>query len=511
MATQRVPPDMFRFAVGAQAEAYSAILHAFGEANENWETALGVDDVRSRLRSAGWFDALTDEDLAEQLKKLTEWGLLDVVQNHAENYRTATEYERRNLHYSLTKTGEAACAGMRHALAVLGETGALQTAVLDAIADRLTELAGLLDDPGSADRRLFGAVREVEGHLEALRVGTTSFNGELQRLLRAEGADLATFQEVKAATVAYLQEFVTNLDQRCHAVVAALSRVEEHGVDELHRRALRGADLSPTAGEHAERDWLRHRRSRWDDLRCWFRPEDGSTPRIDQLHAVARRAIVALLQVLDRITEARRHSSSAAADFRELARWFATAGRDEDLHRLWSAAFGLGSARHAHLAHEDPELVAPSTPWAQAPRVRVSALLRSNGRTEKFARTGKVRDVSAVAALRASRARQERAELEAAWQRLATGGEVRLSSFGELEPGVFDRLLDLLGRALATREDSTGLRRACTGDGRVEIVLRDSGDGRSAQLRTSRGTLRGADYVVDVRLLAEPPDVEATG
>ncbi|MGW0892368.1 TIGR02677 family protein [Saccharopolyspora sp. NPDC002578] len=502
---------MFRFAVGAQAEAHSAILHAFGEANEDLCTALGIDDVRSRLRAADWFDALTDEDLAERLKKLAEWGLLDVVQNHAENYRTATEYERRNLHYTLTKAGEAACAGVRHALAVLNEAGALQTAVLDALADRLTELAGLLDDPATADRRLFSAVQEVEGRLEALRTGATGFNGELQRLLRADGADLDTFHEVKAATVAYLQEFVTNLDQRTHAVVAALGRVEEHGIDELHRRALSGADLPPTAGEHAAQEWLRHRRSRWDGLRSWFRPADGSMPRIDQLHAVARRAIVALLQVLDRITEARRHSSGAAADFRELARWFATADRDEDLHRLWSAAFGLGSARHAHLAHEDPELVAPSTPWAQAPRVRVSALLRSNGRTEKFARTGKVRDTSAVAALRASRARQERAELEAAWRRLATGGEVRLSSFGELEPGVFDRLLDLLGRALATREDSTGLRRACTGDGQVEIVLRDPGDARSARLRTSRGTLRGADYLVDVRLLTDSPDAEAAG
>ncbi|WP_243795947.1 TIGR02677 family protein [Saccharopolyspora gloriosae] len=499
---------MFRFAVGAQAEVYSAILRTFGEANESLETALGIDDIRGRLRSAGWFDALTDEDLDERLKKLAEWGLLDVIQNHAENYRTATEYERRNLHYSLTKMGEAAYAGVRHALGVLSETGALQTAVLDAIADRLAEVAGLLDDPGSADRRLFSTLQELEGHLEALRTNTKSFNGELQRLLRAEGADLTTFHEVKAATVAYLQEFLTNLDQRCHAVVSALTRVETHGVEDLQLRALRGADLPPTAGEHVERDWLEHRRLRWEGLRSWFRPADGSTPRVDQLHTVARRAIVALLQVLDRITESRRRSSSAAADFRELARWFATADRDEDLHRLWSAAFGLGSARHAHLAHEDPELIAPSTPWAQAPRVRVSALLRSNGRTEKFANTGKVRDVAQVAALRASRARRERAELEAAWQRLATGGEVRLSSFGELEPGVFDRLLDLLGRALATREDSTGMRRACTGDGRVEIVLRDPGDGRAAELRTSRGTLRGADYAVNVRLLTEPWDAE---
>ncbi|MDQ0717552.1 hypothetical protein QFZ55_007004 [Streptomyces luteogriseus] len=65
-----------------------------------------------------------------------------MVHNHAENYRTAEEYERRNLQYSLTRRGEAALAGVRHALEVLASTGALQTAVLEAIADRLDELQG---------------------------------------------------------------------------------------------------------------------------------------------------------------------------------------------------------------------------------------------------------------------------------------------------------------------------------------------------------------------------------
>jgi uncharacterized protein (TIGR02677 family) len=110
---------MFRFTTGELSGLYTAILHAFGEANERLETALGLDDVRARLRSIGWFDALDDEDLATALGRLRDWHLLDVIQNHAENYRTASEYERRNLQYSLTKRGEAAFAGVQHALSVL--------------------------------------------------------------------------------------------------------------------------------------------------------------------------------------------------------------------------------------------------------------------------------------------------------------------------------------------------------------------------------------------------------
>ncbi|MCA1190371.1 MULTISPECIES: TIGR02677 family protein [unclassified Saccharopolyspora] len=505
MATQRVPPDVFRFAVGAQAESYSAILRAFADAAQRWEGSLGIDDVRDRVRASGWLDALGDGDLAERLKKLAEWGLLDVVQHHAEDYRTAAEYERRNLHYALTKAGAAAWSGLRHAMASFDETGALQTAVLDAIADRLAEIAALLAEPGSADRRLCAAVHELEGHLESLRTGTAHFHAELRRLQRSD--DPGEFDEVKAATVAHLQEFTTDLDQRRPVISAALAEVEAHGVADLHRRALRGADLPPTADE---RDWLERRAASWGTLRDWFRPADGSPPRAELLRAAARGIVGELLRELERITEARSGSSSAAADFRELARWFTTADRDEDLHRLWSAAFGLGPARHAHLAHEDPELVAPATPWVRAPRVRVSALLRSGGRVEKFGSTGKVRDVAQLAALRAARARRERAELDAAWQRLVTGGEVRLSSFTGLEPGVLDRLLDLLGRALASRADDAGVRRARTGDGRVEIELSDPADGRTAELRTERGTLRGPDFAVHVRLVADGA-VEAGG
>ncbi|WNV82624.1 TIGR02677 family protein [Umezawaea sp. Da 62-37] len=512
MAAMRVPPEMFRFTTGERAELYVAILHAFGEANERLETALGLDDVRARLRSIGWLDPVDDKDLTEALASLRGWRLLDVTQNHAENYRTADEYERRNVQYSLTKQGEAALAGVAHAMGVLASTGALQTAVLDAIADRLGELAANLGDPAAPDRRVFSALVELEGHLEALRGNTKQFNGELQRLLRAEGADQDTFREVKAATVAYLQEFTTNLEQRTHAIANRIALVEGHGIALLHHRALIGAELPPTAGEGTDLAWLELRRARWEGLRAWFLPVDGSTPRAEQLFAVARRAIIALLQVLDRITESRRRSTSAAADFRELARWFAAAPSEDDLHLLWSTAFGLGSARHAHLGHADPELVSSSARWVDAPPVEVSALLRSAGRTERFSRTGRVRDVAEVKAVRAERARAERAALNAAWDRLDTGGGIRISRFAHLEHEVLERLLDLLGRALGTAPDQHGVHRSTTGDGRVEILLTPPEEHREqAVIQTPRGTFTSLDYDVEIRTPGARPRRAAGG
>jgi uncharacterized protein (TIGR02677 family) len=492
----RVPPEMFRFTAGDRAGLYVAVLHAFSDANERLETALSLDDLRARLRSAGWIGVLPDDDLLAALVQLRDWKLVSVVQNHSDSYRTAAEYERRNLQYSLTRRGEAAFAGVVHAMGVLASTGALQTAVLDAIADRLGELAHLMD--GGTNRRIFSALTELEAHLEALRNNTVQFNGELQRLLRAEGAELTTFHEVKSSTVAYLQEFVTDLEHRAEAIATRIDAVEEHGVALLHERALLGAELPQLSGADPGPAWLGHRRTRWAGLQAWFRPDDGATPRVEQLHLVARRAIITLLQVLDRITESRRRSSSTVADFRELARWFSVVPAQADLHRLYATTFGLGSARHAHLTHPDPELVTSSAPWSEAP-VPVSPLLRSAGRTERFSRTGRVRDVAAVKAARAEQALAERAELEAAWSMLDTGGRVRLSAFGRLDHRVFERLLDLLGRALASGPDRAGTRHASTADGRIEILLRPLAGGSTATLVTGRGTFRGPDYEIEIR------------
>jgi uncharacterized protein (TIGR02677 family) len=113
-----------------------------------------------------------------------------------------------------------------------------------------------------------------------------------------------------------------------------------------------------------------------------------------------------------------------------------------------------------------------------------------------------VRDVAAVKAARAARARAERAELEAAWDLLDTGGPVRLSAFARLDHDVFERLLELLGRALGTAPDRSGSRRTATGDGRVEILLRPPPDGAVATLRTPHGVFSGPDYRIEIRALA---------
>ncbi|MEZ7131980.1 DUF2397 family protein [Nonomuraea sp. AD125B] len=612
----RMPPELFRFATTERADLHTAVLHAFAAAAGRLETALTPAGLRALLPAG----ACGERDLAAALRRLTAWGLLDVVFDHGSGFGTAEAYRRESIQYALTPRGEAALAGLRHATAALSSSGppsgALHAAVLDAVAERLRELADLLRDPDPGrDRRVFTALRELERHFDDLRTDAGRFTADLRRLLRpgepTPDADVVYLRE----TVAYLQEYVAGLDQRRDAIARALEAVAAHGVHLLHTRALTGAglrpsradpapsradlppsavdlsppqaelppsradlpssavdlsppradlspsraDLSPSrvdlspfqAGQDPVAAWLEERAVRWEELRAWFGAEDGGARR---LHDQARQAVVALLESLDRIADARHRPVGAAADFRALARWFAAAPTEEDAHRLWDAAFGLGPARHAHLGHADAELVPAGVPWARAEPVEVSALLRARGRTERVGRTGRVRDVTALRAERRARAARERAALEAAWSSLTTTsstppstagpsspspggpsssgagglgssgagepgssgavalgaagaggagssgtGAVRLSRLGELDHDGLGRLLDLLGRALAERPDSTGFRRATTADGRIEIVLRDPEDGAMAELRTPEGCFRAPDYLIDLR------------
>ena len=107
--TTRVPADLFRFTTAERAELHTAVLRAFGVANERLETSLTLDDVQLRLRDVGWSEQVTDDELTKSLAALRQWGLVDSNQHR----------------YGLTKHGEAAYAGIQHALETLTSSGAL--------------------------------------------------------------------------------------------------------------------------------------------------------------------------------------------------------------------------------------------------------------------------------------------------------------------------------------------------------------------------------------------------
>jgi uncharacterized protein (TIGR02677 family) len=497
-----VDADLFRFTTTDLRDLHVAVMAAFDEAAV-LAPALSLDQVRAAVTALGWDEPLRDDALQATLTALTNWGLLEATQDHSARYTTPEEFERKNLQWSLTARGEAAISGLLQALESLRTAVGLQTAVLDAIGDDLAELADLVRQPrsSSTDARIHVQLAQVERHLSVLVSSVRQFNGHLQRLLREDGTDDEVFADVKRRTVNYLEEYVEGVERPQRRLVVAVLQLESLGLATVFDRALAGANLAPVADGDPGPAWLAERERRWRALRAWFAPPDASAPLVGGLIDVARTAIVELLRVLERRWDSRRRSASIAHDFRALARLFAAAPGDDEAHRLFAAAMGLWPARHAHLLSVDGSARAPQVSWLASEPVEVAPALRTTG---TLANRGRANPVADPALLRARRQR-EQAEALAAHDTLraalVTDGSVRLSDFGELLLDSFAEFLTLLAASLDTPLAVDGTRRALSVDGRVEIVLRDLGDGRTATIRTETGTLHGPDLVVAITLV----------
>lgn len=498
---RRVPEDLFRFTTTDLRDLHTALLCAFEEAAV-LQPALRLDDVRAALAGVGWDDPVDDDRLRQALASLAGWQLLDVTQDHSAHYSTPEEFERRNLQWSLTERGQAAIAGVLEAIDHLRRAVGLQPAVLDAIAEGLTDLHTLVTAPAPDDARIATTVAAVEGHLESLVASVRQFNSHLQRLLREDAATDEVFLDVKQRTVTYLKEYVEGVERPARRVAAAITRLQDVGVSVLHDHALRGANLAPLAGDDPSPHWLADRARRWEALVAWFAPTDGSAAKITTLRDSARTAILNLLRVLDRRWSARRRSASVASDFRVLAGWFACAADEGEAHRLYNAAFGLWPSRHAHLAAEDAEEVATTTSWSVAPPVVVPAALRTSGSLQTRGRTRPVGDARALRARRQREQAEELARHDALRAALVTTVPVPLSRFAALDADEFRELLLLMADALGVAPAVDGTRRALSADGQVEIVLHPPAPmAQPARVRTAAGVLTGPDFGVSISLL----------
>ena len=503
--------DLFRFTTTELRDLHLAVMTAIDDASV-LAPSMNLDHVRAAVDAQGWDQPLDDEGLQRALAQLTEWKLLEATQDHAAHYASPEEFERRNLQWSLTPRGEAAVSGVLHALDRLRHAVGLQPAVLDAIGDGLADLVDLLASPGT-EPRIATRLAEVEGHLTSLITSVRQFHGQLQRLLRDDGAEDSVFLEVKRRTVTYLEEYIEGVERPQRRVADGIARIDAIGGPNLLDRALVGANLAPVAGADPGPTWLAERHRRWRALEAWFVTTDSMPPRIDGLIDVARTAVLELLRALERRWDSRRRSASIAHDYRQLARWFAATPTADDAHRLFLAAFGMWPSRHAHLAALDAEDVPTTTSWLVAPAVEVAPSLRTTGTTSQ---RGQVPAVADPAALRARRQREQAEALaahHAVRDALLTDGAVRLSSFDGLPTEPFAELLALLATALEAPIARDGARRATSIDGQVEVVVRDRRDGATAEVTTTSGVLRGPDFDVSIRVACSSLDTpsEAAG
>lgn len=482
---------IFAFAVEPKAPLYRAVMRVFAEAKARYELRLRPAEVIGCLPEAAIYDLGDEPDpqLEAALDQLVAWGNLKRLQDTT-RARNLAEFARRRSLYQLTADGEAAQRAVEQVEASLGRHGSLQRFMLSAILDELkalvVEAAKPQPDPGSLYSTLLG----LFGKFDELTNSAGLFMGNLNEALDA--GDLAddSFRAYKAAVVVYLEQFVARLSELAPQIERAVSEVDSHGVAGLLDLAA-GATEAPTLEGSADptRAGLE---SRWAGLRAWFVGTAGRAPTLELLRDAGLAAINRLLGVVERVNDVRFRRVSRAADLLTLARWF-EAGDDDQAHRLFALAFGLGSARHMALPYEDEEAVAGASWWDAAP-VEVPTYLRSAGRTTRSGRVAAVEDHAAAKAALAAKLRAERDQTDRALVRFGGRGPLRLSDLQALDSGEFSLFLALVGRALSSGARG---RTVLTADGRLRVRLSDPLQAM-VEIETPQGCFLAPDYTLQV-------------
>ncbi|MCA9541891.1 MAG: TIGR02677 family protein, partial [Myxococcales bacterium] len=400
-----------------------------------------------------------------------QWGNLAAMHDESAVDRL-DEYYRRRLIYRMTPAGEAADAAVRLVEQAATRTGALQGTMLDKIVEALDQLAALAPTTAEPDV-VKRALDSLHMAFDSLTTEASRFIGELQARLGAGAFDAEVFARRKQALVAYLQSFVGRLSRLADPIRRKVALLTPR-LDALLAVARASSDLPPDlSDEGAAGDaFVADQRARWAGVQAWFAPTDGdSTERA--LMRVAEQSVSELVHTLHRLRNRVTRRVDRAADFRQLARWFADCDDDSAAHALFARAFGLHPARHFHLAEDDDELASPKTSWWHAQPVSVPVYLRRRGQRSAAGRCGHVIDLSERHDwLRAVQA-QARADRQAALRALGDpSGPRKASTLGCLEASAFALFCELLGAALDAPANAEGWREGRSEDGRFAMRWR---------------------------------------
>jgi uncharacterized protein (TIGR02677 family) len=520
MADQHL--DVFAHLTVPNALLYRSVMGVFTAAKRRFTVHLRPEDVLAAIDGAAGSD-----DVTKALAALEGWGNLRADPDTS-RVTTVEDFRRARYLYQLTRRGEAAEEALETYDRALGRRGSLQAVALSDIATQLRALRAL-QVPGADPAKVHLALLALVDRFTELAANAQAFMGSLQRSIDLQDADLDAFRAYKDRLIEYLERFIADLVTTGGEIARLIREIEEAGLGQLlDVAAAREAqdagpgDLDSSDSATAEQD-LRETeyrvgqeswRERWAGFRGWFVSEPGHPSQARLLRGRARSAVPALLQVVAALNERRSGRSDRSADFRALALWFAQAPDDASMHRLWRVAFGLHSSRHLTvdadtLADRDADPVPASTPWAQAPSLRISPRLRATGSYERRGKPHEIADRSAQRVHLAELAAREAAETAAARSELACFRPLLLSDAGSLDTGAFKLFLGLLSDALAARTPGAERVETTTADGSLRIVLTGFGTASEAVLHTPEGTFRGPDLLLRIDDLAAWRDEEA--
>jgi uncharacterized protein (TIGR02677 family) len=481
-------------------------MRAFVVAKERFAVHLRPEDVAQALHDAAHPADLEDVVSALDALARPEWGNLLAFPDTS-RVSTLEDFRRRRMIYQLSGPGEAGERALEVFDQALGERGELQAVALENISVQLAALALALSQDPLDGPVVHNGLTTLTGIFRDLADNAAAFMGSVQRSIDLYDVDVDAFIAYKDQLVRYIERFLQDLVVRGPQIAAQLDSFDATAVDRMCQlvagREL--ADRPPSSGgnETLERDLLARRwHQRWRGLVDWFQSVPHRPSEALLLRNKARAAVPALLAVVAALAERQSGRSDRSTDFLALAELFAALPSAAARHRLWRCAFGLTAPRHLSITAEsldnaDFRETPPTTPWATAPPVAISARLRATGTYERRGVGGRIKDRAAARQFLEDSADHQSEQAAHALESLAARTPARLSELGELPADAFELLLSLVGDAIAALGDGPQAEIASP-DGGVMVRIEAAREGQRAVIATPAGTLRGPDHLIDV-------------
>lgn len=232
----------------------------------------------------------------------------------------------------------------------------------------------------------------------------------------------------------------------------------------------------------------------WQELTDWFVDAPGRPSQVAALREATARAIGSLLASVKRATSGGGLLPGRRGELLTLARWFDEADA-EQAHRLYSAAFGLHSARHL-LPAPDYDSDNHEVAWRDGPVMDVTVSVRTRGDRGARGRTSRVLDDPMTEETLLAEAREEdRRRGEAVAELAAAGPDVTSTRLSSEALGV---LCELLTLAMAQREHEGDTGSALDPVHRLRVTVRPA-EGHRTRVPSAGGTLTLQDAVLEVR------------
>ncbi|MBV6812619.1 TIGR02677 family protein [Xanthomonas campestris pv. passiflorae] len=498
--------DLFRHVSAEKAALYRCVMDCFAAAKRQFRLHLRPDEV---LEDGEWSTLANPatprlEEIQAALAQLAEWGNLESQPDTA-RVASISDFYRARFVYRLSLGGEAVEAALATFSRTLRRRAELQSVALEDIALRLKALLALADSAEPDAVKVHETLRDLVRVFESLADNAQAFMAGVGRGIELQQADAAAVLAYKKRLIDYLERFIGDLVARSGGIAQHILSLQPR-IDSLLWLAAQRQARDSAPGDETEqldavtRGWQAWR-ERWTGLRRWFLATGHAPAQSELLRAKARAAIPQLLSAVATINERRSGRSDRSADFRMLAGWFAACEDDTQAHRLARAAFALNPARHFSL---NPELASgaqdlpASTPWADAPPLRIHPRLREYGQASPRGALPRVQARDAERQLLAARLHEEHAQIEAARQRLANGRSTRLSEFGTLDPHAFALFLGLLGEALTAQPSPDAEVDVPSGDGLLRIRMQPLAADSRATIHTATGAFSGRDHLITI-------------